>query len=138
MAAPDRISFSLEKCPCSAFEWSEGRISAGDYREETIVEVKGDFVSYVRFLYVFMAFEVHHGCQVCLWPAASVTLISNEGESEKSIRSFPLIMCVYSITVSKQTVLLVMTTAARGLNYVAHSLMWAVRFERRGISKEFK
>lgn len=60
------------------------------------------------------------------------------GESEKSIRSFPLIMCVYSITVSKQTVLLVMTTAARGLNYVAHSLMWAVRFEHRAISKEFK
>lgn len=102
------------------------------------MEVKGDYVSYVRSLYVFMAFEAHHGCQVCLRPAASVTLISNKGESEKSIRSFPLIMCVYSITVSKQTVLLVMTAAARGLNYVAHSLMWAVRFEHRGISKEFK
>lgn len=44
----------------------KGRISAGDYREETIVEVKGDFVSWALSLYVFMDFEVHHSCQVCL------------------------------------------------------------------------
>lgn len=44
----------------------KGRISAGDYREETIGKANGDFVSWVLSLYVFMVFEVHHSCQVCL------------------------------------------------------------------------
>lgn len=44
----------------------KGRASAGDYREETIVKVKWDFVSWVLSLYVFMVIEVHHSCQVCL------------------------------------------------------------------------
>lgn len=58
-----------------------------------------------------------------LRPAASITPISSEGEneSEKSVCSFPLIMCVYSITISKHTVLLVITTALRGLYYIKYS-----------------
>lgn len=76
--------------------WSglKGRISAGDYREEAIVEVKGDFVSYARSLYVFTAFEVHHSCQVCLWPAASVTL--TRVKVRKVYAHFPL-LCVYTV-----------------------------------------
>lgn len=46
-----------------------------------------------------------------------------EGESEKSIRSFPLIMCVSSITVSNGAALLVTTTAQRVLNYcIVHTV----------------
>lgn len=44
----------------------KGIVSAGDYREETIVKVNWDFVSWVLSLYVFMVIEVHHSCQVCL------------------------------------------------------------------------
>lgn len=96
----------------------KGRVSAGDYREETIVKVKWDFVLSA----LFVCFYGHWGSSQLsapLRPAASIAPISNvgEGESEKSTRSFPLIMCVYSKTVLKQTVLLVMTTALRGLIY---------------------
>ncbi len=78
---------------------------------------------------LFVCFYGHWGSSQLsglLRPAASITPISNvgEGESEKSIRSFPLIMCVYSITVSKQTVLFGMTTAQRGLNYCILHIQW--------------
>lgn len=70
---------------------------------------------------LFVCFYGHLGSSQLSDPlraAASIMLIFNvgEGESEKSVRSFPLIMSVYSITVSKQTVLLVMTIAQKGLH----------------------
>lgn len=42
----------------------------------------------------------------------------------RSVHSFPLIMYVYSITVSKQTYLLEMTTAWRELNYCSLHIQW--------------
>lgn len=60
------------------------------------MEVKGDFVFCVHSLYVFMVFEVHHGCQVCLDQPLQLHLFPMRVKVRKVYAHFPL-LCVYTV-----------------------------------------
>lgn len=74
----------------------KGRVGAGDYREETIVKVKRDFVSWVLFLYVFMVTEVHHSCQVCLDRLLQLHLFPTQERAKvRKVYAHFLLLCVW-------------------------------------------
>lgn len=131
------LTWLCEKCPCSVLEWAKG------WNQCRWLQ-RGNHCGGKRRLCVLRALSVcFHGLCGSITAVGSAYVrplrlhsFPTRVKVRKVYAHFPLIMCVYSITVSKQTVLLVMTTAATELNYVAHALMWAVRFECRGISKE--
>lgn len=74
----------------------KGRVGAGDYREETIVKVKWDFVSWVLSLYVFMVIEVHHSCQVCLDQLLQLHFFpASERAKVRKVYAHFLLLCVW-------------------------------------------
>lgn len=114
--------------------WSElkGRHAAGDYGQEANVKVKTDSARPESALSVcFYGLWGPSQLSLLLIAAASITLVSNEGKSEKSILSFPLIMCVYPITISKANSLLsndYCAERAKLYHVFAGILMWYVFF----------
>lgn len=105
------------------FSGLKGRVGAGDYRERARRGIRGVSVQ-TSFYVCFHSYWGSSPLSGLLKPAASVTPISNaaEGESEKSVQSFPLIMGDDGVSVSKQTALLLMT-AAHTASHVTHSGM---------------